>query len=36
MNSGWQTFEVHARNTDGKASEVSGGSEEYVAENEEV
>lgn len=36
MNSSWETFEVHARNMDGKASEISGGSEEYVIENEEV
>lgn len=38
MNSSWKSFEVHARNTDGKAEsgEVSHGNEEHVIGNEEA
>ena len=38
MNSSWESFEVHARNTDGKAEsgEVSDGNEEHVIGNEEA
>ena len=35
MNSSWETFEVHARNMGGMASEVSGGNKEYVIVDEE-